>query len=143
MSATKDEPKPSGVTRFLTAKAIFDANDLVTETVEIPEWGGSVIVRGLSGTERDRFEDTITDQSGKNAKLNLRNFRAKLVVLATFDNDGNRLFSEADVERLGQKSAAAIQRIFKVAQRLAGMSDEEVKELTNDLKDQSGGFGSD
>src|SRR5215472_11906275 len=114
-------PPKAPVIKFLTRDAIFNADDVVTEEVSVPEWGGSVMVRGLSGTERDKFEAAITIQNGSKATVNLRNFRAKLVVLSTYDNDGNRLFTDADVEKLGQKSASAIQRIFKVSQRLAGM----------------------
>ena len=124
MSATKTPPpEKKSVVRILSRDAILGAQDVVTEVVDIPEWGGQVYVRGLTGTERDRFESSITDQSDpKRAKVNLRNFRAKLVVLSTYDADGNRLFAEADLLALGQKSAAALQRIFKVAQRLSGIS---------------------
>jgi len=45
------------------------------------------------------------------------------------DENGKRLFRYADVEALGQKSAAALDRIFDVAMSLSGMRDEEVEEL--------------
>ena len=38
--------------------------------------------------------------------------------------------SDADMEALGEKSAAALQRVFDVARRLSGMSESDVEELT-------------
>ena len=39
------------------------------------------------------------------------------------------LFYPSDVERLGETSAAALERVFSVGRRLAGMSDQDVEEL--------------
>ena len=67
---------------------------------------------------------------GKNTKMDLRNMRAKLVALTVVDDKGKRLFrGDADVNALGRKSAAALQRVFEVAQRLSGLSDEDMEEL--------------
>ncbi len=41
---------------LLTKDDILGADDLATEDVEVPEWGGCVRVRALTGTERDAFE---------------------------------------------------------------------------------------
>lgn len=132
------------MSHYLTRDAILGARDLPTEDVEVPEWGGTVRVRGLTGTERDAFEQSIARRKGKNVELNLRNVRAKLVALSVVDEQGNRIFSEADVDALGQKSAAALDRIFRVAQRLSGLTDEDVEELTgNSLSIPSAGFISD
>jgi len=45
------------------------------------------------------------------------------------DNDGTLLFSQADIESLGAKSCAALDRIYAVAQRLNGLAPEDIKEL--------------
>ena len=117
------------MSKFLTRDAILKAHDLPTEVVEIPEWNGAVIVRGLTGAERDAFEQSIVEQRGKNTRMNLRNIRAKLVALTVVDENGNRVFSDEDAEALGKKSAAALDRIFAVAQRLSGLRPEDVEEL--------------
>ncbi|MFE3382837.1 hypothetical protein [Streptomyces anulatus] len=44
------------MTNYLSAEQILDADDLAIEDVPVPEWGGTVRVKGMSGTERDRFE---------------------------------------------------------------------------------------
>lgn len=131
---------------ILTRDEILAADDIQSEVVEVPEWGGSVIVRGLTGTERDAFERTIiSNVDGKGpAKSDLRNFRAKLATWSMVNEDGKRLFNQADVIELGQKSAAALQRVFNVAQRLSGLSEEDIEELTKNSEElQSDGSGFD
>ena len=115
---------------LLTRDAILAAPDMLTEEVPVPEWGGTVLVRGLTGTERDAFEEEMITGKGKNRDVNLANFRARLIVKSVVDKSGKRLFTQADMVALGGKSAAAIQRVFQVAMRLSGMSEEDVEELT-------------
>jgi hypothetical protein len=70
--------------------------------------------------------------------LRLNNLRAHLVSLSVVDEQGQRLFTEQDIEALGSKSCSALQRIWNVARRLSGLSDEDVEELTkNSESDQS------
>ena len=126
---------------LLTRDEILQVQDLPTEQVHVPEWGGDVLVRALTGAERDRFEQSIVEQRGKNTRMNLQNIRAKLVALTVVDEQGNRIFKDEDVKWLGNKSAAALDRIFEVAQRLSGLRDEDVEELAknseSDLSDDS------
>lgn len=114
---------------FLNRDEILGINDLPTEDVFVPEWNTWVRVRGLTGAERDQFEQSIVETRGKNTKVNLRNIRAKLVVLCCVDEQGNRIFRDEDAEVLGRKSAVALNRVFEVAQRLAGLRPEDVEEL--------------
>jgi len=116
----------------LSRKDILDAVDLKTEEVQVPEWAGSVFVRGLNGLERDQFEALIVDfkASDKNhTVMTLDNIRAKLVVLSVVDEEGELLFQADDIAALGLKSASALQRVFEVAQRLSGLTKEDVAEL--------------
>jgi hypothetical protein len=108
---------------------ILKVADLPREEVHMPEWGGSVLVRGMTGSERDAFEGSIVELKGNKSSVDMRNIRAKLVALTVVDEAGERLFSQADVELLGGKSAAALQRIFEVAQRLSGLTQADVEEL--------------
>lgn len=124
---------------LLTRDQILQASDIKTEAVEVPEWGGTVMVRGLTGKQRDGFEQEITQQKGAKTTMNLANARAKLVQLSVIGDDGALLFSREDVSALGAKSAAALQRVFDVASRLSGLSTADMDELTkNSASDQSG-----
>lgn len=104
--------------------------DLQVEPVKIPEWGGKILyVRRLSGEERDIFEDLTFGAEGSQ-KDRLRNFRAKLVCLCACNEKGERLFTQDDIEALGKKSASALERIYRVAERLCGFRKKDVDELT-------------
>lgn len=126
----------------LSGEEILTVDDRKLERVDVPEWGGHVWVRGLSGTERDTFERSVIQGKGRNREVNLENFRSKLIVLAAVSKDGVQLFSRSQVSLLGTKSAAALQRVFAKAQDLSGLGDEDVEELTKelgkDLTDDSG-----
>lgn len=118
---------------LLGREDILQADDILTEDVAVPEWGGTVRVRGLTGAERDGFEADSVRGKGKNTSVNLANLRARLVALAVVDEHGNRLFGPADVAALGRKSAAALTRVYEVATRLSGLGESDVAELTEDF----------
>lgn len=119
----------------LTRDDILKAKDVKIEKLHIPGWGGDVYVKGMTGAERDKFESGIIQMRGKEQSLNLQNVRAKLCVLTICDADGNRLFTDGEVALLAEKSAVELQKIFAVAQRLSGISQEDVEELAEGLKE--------
>jgi hypothetical protein len=110
--------------------AILAVDDLRRQTVSVPEWGGEVIVRSMTGTERDELEGIIASQANSaSASARLRNFRALTVSLCAVDESGNRLFTLEDVEALGKKSVAGLQRVFAAAQVVSAMTENDVEEL--------------
>ena len=110
----------------LSRDAILQAVDYRIERVDCPEWGGHVFVRSMAGFERDLFEQSFVDSKG-NRKEVVENIRAGLAARTVCDADGKRLFSDKDIAALGKKSAAALDRIFEVSQRLSGLSKSEIK----------------
>jgi len=100
---------------ILKREDILNIDDLPKETVKVPEWGGDVLVRGLTGAERERLESQITKDSDENT------IRSRLVSFACVGEDGKSLFTEADVAALKEKSAVALSRVFEMAQRLSGL----------------------
>lgn len=115
---------------LLSRDQILGAEDRKTEDVAVPEWGGTVRVRSLSGAERDSYEAHIVQLRADGSKrLNMTNLRGKLVSLSCVAEDGSRLFSDADAEALGDKSAAALERVFDVARKLSGLGEDDVEEL--------------
>jgi hypothetical protein len=123
------------VINFLNRDAILKVVDLPVEEVHVPEWKGSVRVQGLTGTERDAFEASIMVGKGKDKEVNIRNLRAKLVCRTMVDEKGHRIFSDSDIPAIGNLAAVALQRVFEVAQRLSGLSDEDVEELAKNSDD--------
>lgn len=135
VTATVVAAPPAPVVYLLGRDAILNAKDLKHEDVLVAEWGGTVRVRGLKGTERDEFEQSIVVQDGDGkSHVESKAMRARLCSLTIVNESGTRLFTEDDVADLGGKSAAALERVFDVAMRLAGMSKDEVEKMTQDLK---------
>jgi hypothetical protein len=130
--------------KVLSRAAILESMDLASERVNVPEWGGVVIVRCLTGQERDAYESEIVgSRVGGDRELNLTNIRAKLVARTVVDESGSRLFTDGDIVALGKKNASVLDRIFSVAQRLSGLSQSDVDSLVDQMgKDQSDGSGS-
>ena len=114
---------------LLSKEAILAASELKAEDVEVPEWGGTVRVRELTGTELDAYQASMRQQRGKNFVLNEANVRSKLAVRAIVGDDGERLFADSDAAALGKLSSAALDRVFEVAARLSRISDEDVEEM--------------
>ena len=116
----------------LTAADIFAAHDEEIKEVEVPEWGGVVYVKGMTGAERDRYEKTFMEWREKKGKLT--NMRASMLVMCLVDENGRRLFtsSSSDIEALGAKSAKVLDRLWDVARDMCGMTTEDVEELAGE-----------
>lgn len=110
---------------LLTKEQILNNDDLKSEIVNVPEWGGDVKVCTMSGFARDRFEASIVDKNGQN----LSNIRAKLAACTIVDDSGKLLFNEDDIAKLGDKSCAALDRVFAAAQKLNLISNADVEQL--------------
>lgn len=123
----------SKVTRVLSADQILDAEDISIEAVEVPEWGGTVYVRAMTAVQRERYLDSMRKVIGEGAKATVQTVfafgSAKLAVLTLCDQNGNLLFdrSPETVEKLGRKSAKAMERVVAASAKLNGLDDEEDK----------------
>jgi hypothetical protein len=111
---------------MLTKDQILAATQLPVEEVNVPEWGGTVFVRTMTGTERDQCEQAILTAKEKKRRLNVR---AMYAVRTIIDEKGNRLFADNDADELAKTSAKALDRIFGVALRMSGVKEEDIAEL--------------
>lgn len=119
----------------LTKDQILESSDLKNEAVDVPEWGGTVYVRTMTGADRDQFEASMVSIGVDGTrKADMTNLRAKLIALTIVDEAGNRLFDSSDVDRLGLKSASAIERVFAVAQGLNGLGAKAESEAVKNSK---------
>lgn len=109
---------------------------LDVESLDIPELGGTVYVKAMSGKQRDAFESWALSDKGP------RNIRGKAAARCLCDASGNRLFSDSDAARLGEIKVSILQRIFAVIQRLSGLTKEDVDELEQASGVQEAGAGS-
>jgi hypothetical protein len=120
---------------YLGKAAILAADDLVRREVHVPEWADpesgadTVLIRGLTGAERDEYEASMVRQRGNEMVANLSNIRAGLVLRCCIDENGNRLFTGTDLGALGEKSAAALDRVFDAAAALSRLNEKDIGEL--------------
>jgi hypothetical protein len=105
------------------------AQPLPREEMHVPELGGSVWIRAMSGTERDAWEKSLLTGKGKNRDIDTTNVRAKLVARCLVDSAGARLLEPSDAAVLGGLRADVLNRMFEKAQRLNGVGDGDIDEL--------------
>lgn len=123
--------------KLLTRDKVNQATDIEYEYVDVPEWGGTARVRGLTGTERDSYEASLVQVvqtsgrrgGGTTVLPKMENARARLVCMCLVDEEGNRLYADDQVGELAAKSGKALDRVFEVGSRLSGLSDEDMEEL--------------
>lgn len=105
------------------------------EPLLVPELGGRIWVRGMSGTERDKFEEGLRIRKGKKVgQSDLRNYRAQFASRVIVSASGERLLndSEADIALLGRLPAGVLDRVIAKCTELSGKAEEEIDDLGND-----------
>lgn len=109
----------------LSKSAILSAGDVKVEKVSVPEWGGEVYVKTISGFDRDQFEEGYSDQK-------MKNFRSRFLVLTLCDEKGDRLFTDVEVSELSKKSSLVLNRLFEKSWAMNAFTNEAIDELGND-----------
>lgn len=122
-----------GVLALLDRAAILTAEDIEHRIVPVPEWGGAVRVRGMTGSERDSY-DAESYRMGQAGAAAITDFRVRRVARCLVDADGKRLFTDADVVALGKKNGAVIDRLDDVVAELSGLGEAATKKASADLK---------
>ena len=126
------------------ADQILALDDTVYEAVTIPEWvidgkPVTLTVRSIGSDEKDRLEESCLRVTKKLRRGKVvreyvptqSSLRAKLVALSVCLGAGNKtpVFTEEQIQQLGKKNAAAMDRLAEVAQRLSATTDDDIKEL--------------
>jgi hypothetical protein len=104
---------------------ILQADDLTEEPLHIPEWGCSVLVRSLPGSDR---AELLQHNLLPNGKPNLKTLYPMLAIVSMRDPETKDLiFQKTDRDALAAKSGAALERVAQVAMRLNGFLPEQMK----------------
>ena len=106
---------------FLSKDGILGADDKIIEAVDVPEWGGKVYLRILSAHERDLFDADTRDKAGVFVR---QDQSAKMLVRMICDPDGKLLLTPNDMSALAGKSCKVLERLFDVALRINGYTEE-------------------
>lgn len=110
-----DEPKRV----ILSREAVLTADDLLTEWVEVPEWGGSIQIRALTVREVEHIMRLSTNKKGA---VNTTQSSMLMFVRAVVEPK----FTDMDIDDLKGKSALVF-RIVKDINRLSGITDDAVE----------------
>lgn len=115
---------------LLSKDEIFGMDDIPMEEVVVPEWKNrKVLICGLTAAGKNAYQASLVEIKGTSRKVRMENATAKLLVRTIVNRQRQPIFTETDIERLGSKSAAALERLATVANRLSGMDEKENAEL--------------
>lgn len=112
--------------KALSADQILSARDFETSEVEVPEWGGIVLVRTLS--EGD-YMDWIRASREKQVDASI-----DLFVRAVCDEEGDLLFTHDDAEALQGRSIKAMNRVVEGAMNINGLKIKDEEALVGKLR---------
>jgi hypothetical protein len=122
----------------LGREAFLRAKDIRIKAVvfpdSIPELAGQTMyVRSLKSGDRDRFEGSrVRLDDNRKAELVTDNTRARMVSMTACDAAGTLLFTEGDIDALGEKNAEAMDVLYDAALELNSMRTQDLeKKLKN------------
>lgn len=102
------------------------ATKVPEKDVPVPQWAGSVRLRGMDWRQRKTFLAKHTSNvDGKLVPNEL--FSVALIAECAIDDAGEPLFTEADIEALAEKDPDAIVLLFVEARNLSKLNpDDEI-----------------
>lgn len=116
-------------TTFLSAADILATDDISIEDVWVPEWKTNIRLRALNAAEVVAFVRSLRDDPKTDDEKVSQ--AAKMVLLSAVTEENEPLFTADQLQALQKKSFSAILRLQKVAMRLNGMGDDELKAAKN------------
>ena len=147
---------PNGEAADVTNYKAFSADqffaqalNLKTEFVPLPEIGGGIWIRELTGLQRDKYEETLIQGKGKNRRVSLQGARARLIIFSAVEGpdpalveagkadppgaDAKPLFRMSNIAQINSLGASFVEPLAEAARRLSGITDDET-EAVEDLK---------
>lgn len=113
---------------------ILACKDIQSELVEVPQWGVTVEVKGMTGRQRAIL---LQDVMGPRGNVDLQKLYPQLVVFSAFDPETSEpVFLPGDIDAVAEKAGGALEVIAQVAMRLSGL-DAAVQEKNSETS-QSG-----
>ena len=103
---------------------ILAAQDIPTETVTIPEWDVTLLVKGMSAGHRIDLMQTAYDVN--TGQVNMSIVYPDVAVACAFDPEtGEPVFTVDDKDAILSKSSAAVEKLANVGLRLSGIGKDE------------------
>lgn len=110
------------------SQIVADAKDIETEEVPIPQWGVTIEVRGMDGTNRSLYLNRFFKAKEEGNEEDLASIETDMLVFCCYDpEDGSQAFVAEDIPMLLTKSGAVIGRLATTAMRLSGLDKDAEK----------------
>lgn len=106
---------------ILGKNAILSADDFEYADVSCPEWGGEVRVRGLTAADQAYIAKLSNQDKKETLTLNV-------FIRGVVNENGERIFSNADIDELKTRSYAVIERVAKKIIELTSKGDADTVE---------------
>jgi hypothetical protein len=107
---------------FLTLDAIKEADDIKNQTVVIPEWGGDILIKSMSGRLRSNLEQKIASNAPHG------DIKMLILLNCCINEDGSRMFKDSDKSWLTEKAAAPLETLFVAICKMSGIGVDAVEE---------------
>lgn len=133
---TDEKPMPRRLLTRADIDKIADFGDIETREIPTDEWGEgtAVLVRGLTGAERDQIELSMNAIRTRQLAGKIE-IRARLAAFAICDpTTMKRMYSDADVPLLAKRSAIVLDRIFDAVRDMSGMTTSASAAIRAELK---------
>lgn len=99
---------------YLSRDEILGLDDLPVEDLWVPEWNTWIRIRAMDALTAQRYADLLSDGAEDSVYVKMATFSA-------VDEQGELLFTTADLEALGRKNFAAVKRVAQAGMRLSGI----------------------
>jgi hypothetical protein len=132
--------KRAARTVVLSKEAFLRHDSLRKELCELPEMGGSVWIRELSGKALLDYRARVGEmqaEAGENADVTPSQsleLMALLISLTVCNEDGNLMFTESEASQLAYGSISVLQRLSEKAMEVSGISKQVADEVADNLK---------
>lgn len=124
----------------LTRQDLPTRVSLPSEQVHVPLLGGYLRVQGMTLKQRAAFESSLQKPRSRSQRragdieIDVSELRQRLVAWCVVDDEGQRLFTDADIPALGDYPSAALEPIVEAAQRLSGIGENDIEEIAGEIK---------
>ena len=119
------------------------SKNLKRDLVEVPELGGAVYLRELNASQLIAFNERLTALQLKGKKKvtfsTSLELMALLISMSACDEEGNLLFTEADVKTLADNSPNLLLELSIKAAETSGMNSKAIQEVAANLKKATSG----
>jgi hypothetical protein len=106
---------------FLSVEQILAADDIPSEVVDVPEWGGKVKVKGLTRGAFDRVNkasEIVIPATGPGQRPTTQRDEGKFAEMLFLECVVEPKFNEEHIAALADKSVAALNRVYEAISRV-------------------------